>query len=245
MRTKRLWGFVVAVLCVVGVGRWMLSATPGVAAGTEYNPAVPQTAPIPQQALRLRIVANSDSPADQALKLAIRNQVVLAAAHLLRHAQTATEAKTIVAQHVADFQRIALAVAHLHGAQYAVQTEVGKVPFPTKMYGNVVYPAGNYEALRIVLGAGLGHNWWCVLFPPLCFIDLTTGDAVPNTGGFPDMPPLETIAVKTATGSTAHVAVRLAIVDYGEEWWTAIHRWLNPPQQTAQTASGGSHTPAP
>jgi stage II sporulation protein R len=65
-----------------------------------------------------------------------------------------------------------------HGYNYTYKVELGIVPFPTKMYGNRVYPAGNYEALRITLGSGLGQNWWCVLFPPLCFMDAISGEAV-------------------------------------------------------------------
>ncbi|KAA2302408.1 stage II sporulation protein R, partial [Clostridioides difficile] len=61
---------------------------------------------------------------------------------------------------------------------YEYQVELGSVPFPTKLYGGTVYPAGDYEAVRITLGEGKGQNWWCVLFPPLCFIDAGTGDAL-------------------------------------------------------------------
>ena len=59
-----------------------------------------------------------------------------------------------------------------------MRVDFGQVPFPTKLYGNQVYPAGNYEALRITIGKGEGENWWCVLFPPLCFIDMSNGDAI-------------------------------------------------------------------
>jgi stage II sporulation protein R len=64
------------------------------------------------------------------------------------------------------------------GLKYNYKVELGSVPFPTKMYGDRVYPAGNYEALRITLGQGEGQNWWCVLFPPLCFVDAVSGEAV-------------------------------------------------------------------
>ena len=64
------------------------------------------------------------------------------------------------------------------GLNYEYQVELGSVPFPTKLYGGTVYPAGDYEAVRIILGEGKGQNWWCVLFPPLCFIDAGTGDAL-------------------------------------------------------------------
>jgi stage II sporulation protein R len=92
------------------------------------------------------------------------------------------------------------------------------------VYGDQVYPAGTYEALRITLGSGEGQNWWCVLFPPLCFVDITEGDAVPNTGKFPDLPPLETIQVPGQDGTQKDVQVRLALLDYGEMAWKAVQR---------------------
>ena len=112
------------------------------------------------------------------------------------------------------------------GYPYAVHTDVGQVPFPTKLYGNTVYPAGNYEALRIVIGSGLGQNWWCVLFPPLCFVDIASGDAIPNTGGFPDLPPLETLSVPGVDGKPENVQVRMALLDYGEELWKGANHWF-------------------
>jgi stage II sporulation protein R len=192
-----------------------------------YSIGVPHDAPIPKDALRLRIIANSDSDADQALKRAVRDEVVVQVAKLVQGAQNATEARQRVIQAIPALQQTALAVADKHGYHYSVKTDVGSVPFPTKVYGNQVYPAGNYEALRITLGAGQGQNWWCVLFPPLCFVDIADGDAVPNTGGFPDLPPLETIQVPDANGQPTQVQVRLASADYGEELWKSVSHWFH------------------
>ncbi|WP_303799374.1 stage II sporulation protein R [Alicyclobacillus macrosporangiidus] len=187
-----------------------------------YNPAEPHAAPIPQDALRLRIIANSDSPQDQALKREVRDALVVQVAKLVAGSKDATEARQRVEAALPDIQRTAVDVARHHGYSYPVRADVGVVPFPTKMYGNQVYPAGNYEALRITLGAGQGQNWWCVLFPPLCFVDIADGDAVPNTGEFPDLPPLEVIDMPTMDGGTAQVQVRLASLDYGEELWRLV-----------------------
>jgi stage II sporulation protein R len=231
---KRLFVFVAVMACVVGFGRIAMAQTnssPGTAATADdgqslYSVAVPHDAPIPKEALRLRIIANSDSDADQNLKRAVRDAVVVQVAKLVQGAQNASEARARVLQALPAIRQTALAATNNHGYHYVVKADVGSVPFPTKVYGNQVYPAGDYEALRITLGAGQGQNWWCVLFPPLCFVDIADGDAVPNTGGFPDLPPIETIEVPTVTGQQTAVQVRLASVDYGEELWKSVQHWF-------------------
>ena len=229
MALKRLFIFLFAIALVVGVGRWAMGVPAGGAGKTQasYNIAVPHDAPIPKQALRLRIIANSDSTADQNTKRAVRDAIVLKVAGLLKNAKTPSQARAIVRSDLPQLRTIALDVVRKRGYTYPVTANVGIVPFPTKIYGNQVYPAGNYEALRIVLGQGKGQNWWCVLFPPLCFIDIADGDAVPNTGGFPDFPPLETVQVPNGSGGTTEVAVRLATLDYGEELWKSVKNMMN------------------
>lgn len=223
MSAKRLMIFLTAVLSIVAMKRFMFHSTQSTNNSSFlHNIATPQDAPIPKEALRLRVIANSDSAADQTLKLQVRNAVVLKVGQLLHGAKTPDEAREILMKEIPTLQQVALQVVHAHGNPYGVQTEVAKVPFPTKVYGNQVYPAGNYEALRIVLGAGKGANWWCVLFPPLCFVDIAEGDAVPNTGGFPDLPPLETVQVPGPNGNPTKVQVRLASLDYGEELWQTV-----------------------
>jgi stage II sporulation protein R len=223
---KRLLIFVAIMASVIGAGRLVLAHTTPTQGQALYNVSVPHDAPIPEQALRLRIIANSDSAADQAIKRTVRDAVVVQVAQYVAHAQNATEARAIVLSHLAQIQDTALKVTRDHGFRYAVKANVGKVPFPTKLYGNRVYPAGMYEALRITLGQGKGQNWWCVLFPPLCFVDIADGDAVPNTAGFPDLPPLETIDVKGPTGKETKVQVRVAALDYGEELWKTVRSWF-------------------
>lgn len=233
--------FLVVVASVV-VGWRLLGPKPAEAAGTSagtladptasdsgavYDFATPSQAPIPSDALRLRIIANSDSTVDQTLKLEIRDAVVTETGQWLQGAKSAAEARQIVQTHLPAIRSLAMQVEQQHGYHYPVSATIGEVPFPTKMYGNRVYPAGNYDALRITLGSGQGQNWWCVLFPPLCFVDIADGDAVPNTGAFPDLPPLETIQVPSVSGKTVPVQVRAATIDYGEEVVQSIRHWLN------------------
>lgn len=225
MAIKRLLLFLFVMIAFVGVGRVAL-ANQLPKGQNLYNVAVPHDAPIPHSSLRLRVIANSDSNPDQATKRAVRDAVVFRVAQLLKGATTPQQARSIVTANLPQLQQIALNVVRKRGYQYPVKANVGIVPFPTKIYGNQVYPAGNYEALRIILGKGQGQNWWCVLFPPLCFVDIADGVAVPNTAGFPDIPPLETIRVPSSNGGTTKVAVRVLALDYGEELWQTAKTWM-------------------
>lgn len=228
---RRLLVFLVIAALFVVFGRVALANTQadaGTSASSQQTVEVgaPTAAPIPKDALRLRIIANSDSAADQQLKREVRDVIVVKVAALVKNAKNADEAREIVTQHKAELQALAQQVVQAHGFRYDVKANVGEVPFPTKVYGNKVYPAGNYEALRFIIGKGQGQNWWCVLFPPLCFVDIADGDAVPNTAGFPDLPPVETLSVNNADGKSTQVQVRLLSVDLGEEMVKSIHNWF-------------------
>ncbi|MNE72572.1 Stage II sporulation protein R [compost metagenome] len=84
----------------------------------------------------------------------------------------------MIKDNLASVENIVEQTLRSSGKSYSYTVELGVVPFPTKLYGGKVYPAGDYEALRITLGEGDGKNWWCVLFPPLCFVDAGSGDAL-------------------------------------------------------------------
>jgi stage II sporulation protein R len=133
---------------------------------------------IPQESIRLRILANSDSPQDQALKRDIRDAIVAQMEQWVTGPQTIEEARAFVTDHLSELDQLVGAMIQQRGYKYEHTVELGIVPFPTKMYGNQVYPAGDYEALRVTIGEAKGQNWWCVLFPPLCFVDSVSGEAV-------------------------------------------------------------------
>ncbi|MPY20205.1 stage II sporulation protein R [Paenibacillus glucanolyticus] len=136
--------------------------------------------PIPQESIRLRILANSDNPSDQLVKREIRDAVVEQMqlwVLQLENPQSLEDAKEVTRQHLPEIRQLVGEELRKRGITYSYQVELGVVPFPTKLYGGTVYPAGDYDALRITLGEGQGQNWWCVLFPPLCFIDGGSGDA--------------------------------------------------------------------
>jgi len=132
---------------------------------------------IPEEAIRLRILANSDSVADQAVKRLVRDEIVKAMNSWAVGPQSIEEARQTIADHMDEIEAITSQVLESRGFTYDSSAKLGLVAFPTKMYGSELYPAGDYEALLITLGAGEGQNWWCVLFPPLCFIDAATGEA--------------------------------------------------------------------
>lgn len=133
---------------------------------------------IPEESIRLRILANSDSAQDQALKREIRDAIIARMQEWVVGPQTLDDARAVVKAHLSEFDILVGQMIEARGYSYSHTVELGKVPFPTKMYGNEVYPAGEYEALRVTIGTGEGQNWWCVLFPPLCFVDSVSGEAV-------------------------------------------------------------------
>ncbi len=141
-----------------------------------------ETMVIPEEAIRLRILANSDIEKDQAVKRLVRDEVNKEIAIWVGDLTSHEEAKNVIQVGLPKLQKIAERVVEEEGLNQSVQIEFGTVQFPTKLYGQYLYPAGEYEAVLITLGKGEGANWWCVLYPPLCFLDFSTGNAVRSPG---------------------------------------------------------------
>jgi stage II sporulation protein R len=137
---------------------------------------------IPEEAIRLRILANSDLEKDQNVKRLVRDEVNKEITEWVGSLTSQEEAKSIIKAGLPELQKIAEDVVAAQGLDQRVQIDFGKVEFPTKLYGQYLYPAGEYEAVLITLGKGEGANWWCVLYPPLCFLDFSTGNAVRSPG---------------------------------------------------------------
>ncbi|MFB6466246.1 stage II sporulation protein R [Cytobacillus sp. Hz8] len=133
---------------------------------------------IPKEAIRLRILANSDNEKDQELKRHVRDAVNQEINQWVAELTSVDEARKLIRSRLPEIQHIAEEVVAREKSNQTVHTEFGKVEFPTKLYGQFLYPAGEYEAILITLGEGMGANWWCVLFPPLCFLDFSNGLAV-------------------------------------------------------------------
>ena len=124
---------------------------------------------------RLHIIANSDSSDDQNLKLKVRDNIIDYMNTLTENTSNKDEVISIASNHLNTFIEIALNTIKDNGYNYNVNIEIGNFYFPTKSYSNISFPAGNYDALKIEIGKAIGQNWWCVLFPPLCFVNSTTG----------------------------------------------------------------------
>lgn len=124
---------------------------------------------------RLHVIANSDSVKDQNLKYIVRDALIEYMDNLSENCSSKEEVIEITNNHIEDFKQIAENTIKNQGHSYSVEVEIGNFEFPTKTYGDVSFPAGYYDALRVKIGEAKGQNWWCVMFPPLCFVDVTTG----------------------------------------------------------------------
>lgn len=129
--------------------------------------------------LRLHVIANSNSENDQNLKYIVRDNLISYMNTLSINCSSKEEVIQIANENLNEFKRIAQNTIYDNGYNYDVSVELGTFEFPSKTYGDISFPAGIYDALRIKIGNASGNNWWCVMFPPLCFVDITTG-IVPN-----------------------------------------------------------------
>lgn len=127
-----------------------------------------QCARIRERVLRLHVLANSDSEADQALKLKVRDTIVETAAGLFDEIENETDALERAREQLTLLEGAAQQRVYDEGYDYTVRAELCEMYFTTRQYDTVTLPAGMYDALRVTIGEGAGHNWWCVVFPPMC-----------------------------------------------------------------------------
>ncbi len=142
-------------------------------ADTPVNASL-QTA-LAEQVLRLHIIADSNSDADQTVKLAVRDAVITYLEPYLDGVTTKQEAMEIIRAQMEALTDTANLVLAENGFPYTADAMLSRTYFPVRLYGDLVLPAGEYDALRICLGSASGKNWWCLVFPQLCFVDITTG----------------------------------------------------------------------
>lgn len=137
--------------------------------GTDYAVEM-----IPEDAIRLRILANSNDMKDQQMKYTVRDEVNAYLSTEISQVTSIDEARKRMEEILPKVEEIITKTLEQKGENLSFSVQFKKdVPFPTKKYGKYVYPAGDYEALLITLGEGEGDNWWCVLFPSLCYLDLS------------------------------------------------------------------------
>ena len=132
---------------------------------------------IAENVIRLHILANSDSPADQELKIKIRDRLLEKYRKELSSNEDIEKTRALIYENLGNIKKTAEAAAREYGFDYTVNVYLAKDFFPTKKYADVTLPAGKYEALRVEIGKADGKNWWCVMFPPLCYADTDDSEA--------------------------------------------------------------------
>lgn len=128
---------------------------------------------IARKIIRFHVIANSDTSQDQALKLLVKDDLVKSLSPLLSNTASITDARRVISDHLDFIKETAEASIKKYGYSYPVRVSLEDCYFPLKVYGNCTFPPGTYEALRVRIGLAEGKNWWCVMFPPLCFVDET------------------------------------------------------------------------
>ncbi len=148
----------VEIALLIGLAAFLISGGLALRAQTQLADRV----------VRLHVLANSDGEEDQALKLLVRDRVLARATELLTQARDRTEAESLLRAELPELEALAVRELRARGCAYPVTAELTDTAFPTREYDDFTLPAGEYLALRVVIGEGAGRNWWCVVFPPLC-----------------------------------------------------------------------------
>ena len=123
--------------------------------------------------IRFHVLANSDTEEDQKLKLKVRDEVINYISPKLKDSKSLDESRRIIKRNKEKIEQISKKVIKDNGYDYEVTSMISRENFPDKIYGDLIFPQGEYEAYRILIGKAKGQNWWCVMFPPLCFVDET------------------------------------------------------------------------
>lgn len=171
------------------------------------------------QVLRLHVVANSDSAEDQAVKLQVRDAVLEQAQPLLEGVEDSDGAAAVLTQHLTELEQTARQTLTAAGHSAEVTVSIEDQWFPTKDYDGFSLPAGQYRALKVVIGEGEGQNWWCVVFPPLCLAAVTeeAAAAAAQAGLSEDQ-------VALITGQDGGYVLRFKLIELWEEF---LHKLKN------------------
>lgn len=166
--------------------------------------------------VRLHVLANSDSSQDQALKLDVRDAVLAQASMYLTHCHSTQQAKEVLSQHLQPLADTAAQTIAQNGYDYAVKVSLERTYFPTKVYADFSLPAGEYQGLRVEIGRAEGHNWWCVVFPPLCFSSVSEQSETALRSGLTE----DDLAL--LTGEDQGYVFRFQCL----EWFGQLKQWL-------------------
>ena len=195
--------------------RWELALLVGVAAALLAGVWLDrEQAALSDKVIRLHVIANSDTEADQALKLRVRDRILEEAAGYFQAGQTVEEAAAELTEYLPALAEAGAQVVREAGYDYPVRVELTTSYFPTREYTDFSLPAGYYRALRVEIGAAEGHNWWCVVYPPLCSVGVT--EAEPASLG------LTQDELSLITQEDSEYVLRFQCA----EWWGEVTRWL-------------------
>ena len=200
-RRKLAWVCGVVVIMAIALGAWL---------------QWPRHNSVNHELLRLHIVADSDSQEDQADKLAVRDALLAAYAPELENKTDIDGVREYMKEQLPKIEAIASSALSARGKTMPVEASLSVQTFPDRLYGGTLYPAGQYEALRVTIGSGEGQNWWCVMFPPLCFIE---GAAPPENDETPERLAGEA-AEQWAAGEKEMPTV------FRSYLWELIERWF-------------------
>jgi len=168
--------------------------------------------------IRLHIPAHSDSVEDQNVKLLVKNRVLSILTAALESSKDKSGARAVIESELLAIEAAAAAVLAENGLTYTAQAEMARGYFPTKKYGDISLPAGVYDSLRITLGEGAGQNWWCMVFPPLCYIDITQAETDPALREELEALLTQDGAALVMQSDEPGVRVRFKLVEIWNEW---------------------------
>lgn len=151
---------------------------------TEVAYAEEEDNPYAEGIIRFHVRANSDGTEDQELKLEVRDQLLDFMVEKFEDSESIDESREIIKENLHNIEAISERVIKENNYDYPVEVYLGMDDFPTRKYGKMVFPQGEYETLLVTIGEGKGQNWWCVMFPPLCFVDVTNSVAVDPDNNF-------------------------------------------------------------
>lgn len=157
---------------IIGLGAVLVLAVV-LSAMSSYAGAVNKD--IAQKVVRLHVIANSDSVEDQNLKYSVRDSVLEYMRDNMDKVKNDGNAPQVDEGLLSGIETVAAREIENEGYRYGVKVSYGVSPFPTKTYGDVAFPAGYYNAVKVEIGKSVGQNWWCVMFPPLCMVNATSG----------------------------------------------------------------------
>ena len=161
-----------------------------------------------EKVVRLHVLANSDSEEDQALKLTVRDAVLEEAEQLLKRTENRGEAEGLLRGQLLELEQLANETVRNAGYEYPVTVKLEEVEFPTRTYEGFSLPAGEYLALRVLIGEAAGRNWWCVVFPPLCTVAAAEFSEVAEDAGFSDA------EIALITEETAGYVVKFKLLEW-------------------------------